>query len=142
MSELKTKQTNASVDKFLNSVEDEKKREDMFKLKEMFEEVTGEPAKMWGKKVVGFGKYSYKYASGKTGEWMIVGFAPRKSNITIYIMSGFNEYGEILEDLGPHKLGKSCLYIRRLSYINEEALKKLVKKSFNHLKSGKLPDYN
>ncbi|MFN2108008.1 MAG: DUF1801 domain-containing protein [Candidatus Promineifilaceae bacterium] len=134
MAELKTQENDASVDDYLNSVEDDKKREASFKVKELMEEVTGEEARMWGESIVGFGRYKYRYASGREGEWMITGFAPRKRNLTLYIMSGFEEYDDLLDKLGKHSTGKSCLYINKLEDIDMDVLRELVNKSVQHMK--------
>ena len=134
MAELKTQEDDASVDDYLNSVEDKKKREASFEVKELMEEVTGEEARMWGDSIVGFGRYKYRYASGREGEWMITGFAPRKRNLTLYIMSGFEEYDDLLDKLGKHSTGKSCLYINKLEDIDMDVLRELVNKSVQHMK--------
>ena len=134
MAELKTQENDASVDDYLNSVEDEKKREASFRVKELMEDVTGEEARMWGDSIVGFGHYKYKYASGREGEWMLVGFAPRKKNLTLYIMSGFDEYDDLLGKLGKHSTGKSCLYIKKLEDVDQDVLRDLVSKSVEHMK--------
>ncbi len=134
MAELKTQENDASVDDYLNSVEDEKKRDAAFKVKALMEDVTGEEARMWGDSIVGFGHYKYKYASGREGEWMITGFAPRKRNLTLYIMSGFEEYDDLLGKLGKHSTGKSCLYINKLEDINMDVLRELVDQSVQNMK--------
>ena len=134
MAELKTQESDASVDDYLNSVEDEKKRDASFKVKALMEEVTGEEARMWGDSIVGFGRNKYKYASGREGEWMITGFAPRKRNLTLYIMSGFDEYDDLLAKLGKHSTGKSCLYINKLEDIDMDVPRELVAKSVQHMK--------
>ena len=134
MAELKTQENDASVDDYLNSVEDEKKRAASFQIKELMEAVTGEEARMWGDSIVGFGHYRYQYASGREGEWMLTGFAPRKKNLTLYIMSGFDEYDDLLEKLGKHSTGKSCLYINKLEDIDLDVLRELVNKSVQHMK--------
>ena len=134
MAELKTQENDASVDDYLNSVEDEKKRAASFQIKELMEVVTGEEARMWGDSIVGFGHYRYQYASGREGEWMLTGFAPRKRNLTLYIMSGFDEYDDLLEKLGKHSTGKSCLYINKLEDIDLDVLRELVNKSVQHMK--------
>lgn len=133
MATNKTTETKKSVTAFLDSVNDKKKKEDSKKLVSMMEKITGEKAKMWGSSIIGFGKYRYRYASGRTGEFLRVGFSPRKQNLTIYIMPGYQNYQEILSDLGPHKLGKSCLYIKSLDDINENVLKKLIKQGFDDI---------
>lgn len=134
MAELKTQENDASVDDYLNSVEDEKKRAASFQIKELMEAVTGEEARMWGDSIVGFGHYRYQYASGREGEWMLTGFAPRKRNLTLYIMSGFDEYDDLLAKLGKHSTGKSCLYINKLEDIDLDVLRELVDKSVQHMK--------
>jgi hypothetical protein len=134
MAELKTQENDASIDDYLNSIEDEKKRVASFQIKELMEAVTGEEARMWGDSIIGFGHYRYQYASGREGEWMLVGFAPRKRNLTLYIMSGFNEYDNLLEKLGKHSTGKSCLYINKLEDIDMDVLRELVDKSVQHMK--------
>ncbi len=134
MAELKTQENDASVDDFLNRVEDDKKREASFKVKELLEEVTGEEARMWGDSIVGFGRYTYRYVSGREGEWMLTGFSPRKQNLTLYIMSGFEEYDDLMDNLGKHSTGKSCLYINKLEDIDMDVLRELVDKSVQHMK--------
>lgn len=134
MAELKTKENDGSVDDYLNSVEDDQKREASFAVKELMEEITGEEARMWGTSIVGFGHYKYKYASGRDAEWMLVGFAPRKKNLTLYIMSGFDEYDDLLDNLGKHSTGKSCLYINKLEDVDLDVLRDLVDKSVQHMK--------
>lgn len=133
MSELKTQKNDASVEDFLNSVEPEKKREDSFAIIEMMKQVTGEEAVMWGASIVGFGSYHYKYASGRENDWFLVGFSPRKQNLTLYIMSGFDHYDALLSDLGKYKTGKSCLYINKLEDVDEGVLRELIKQSVDHM---------
>ena len=134
MAELKTKKNEASVDDFINSVENEKKRADSFAIINLMQEVTGEEPAMWGDSIVGFGSYTYKYASGRTGDWMMVGFSPRKQNLTLYIMPGFEQYDKLLNRLGKHKLGKSCLYIKKLEDVDQNVLRELVKQSVEYMK--------
>ena len=129
MAELKTKLNEASVEDFLNAVEDEQKKEDSFRLLKMMGEISGEPAKMWGDAIVGFGTYHYVYASGREGDWMLTGFSPRKANISVYLMAGFDELNDELTTLGKHKSSKGCLYVKRLSDIDEKVLRKMMKKS-------------
>ena len=136
MSDLKTKPNEGDVKKFLNSVEHEKRRADSFVVLELMKQVTGEPPKMWGDSIIGFGSYHYKYASGREGEWMLVGFSPRKQSLTLYIMSGFDNYDELLSKLGKFKTGKSCLYINKIEDVDREVLKKLVKASVAHMKKS------
>lgn len=132
--ENKTKQTRASVDKFIGSIKDEKIRNDCFRIIKIMESVTKEPPKMWGASIVGFGTYHYKYKSGHEGDFFLTGFSPRKQNLTLYIMSGFSKYSELLEKLGKHKTGKSCLYIKSLDDININNLKKMISESVKYMK--------
>lgn len=125
----KTVQTDASVKKFLDSVADETRREDAWQVLEIMTQASGEPAAMWGSSIVGFGSYHYKYESGREGDFMRVGFSPRKQNLVLYIMPGFSSYDALLEKLGKHKIGKSCLYINSLADVHLPTLKKLVRDS-------------
>jgi hypothetical protein len=133
---VKTTQNDGSVEDFLNSVEKESKREDSFKILELMTKVTGETPQMWGDSIIGFGSYHYTYASGREGDWMLTGFSPRKQNLTLYIMDGFEEYEDLLKDLGKFKTGKSCLYINKLADVDTNVLKKLVKASVTHMKKA------
>lgn len=132
--ELKTKVNDASVVDFLNTIEDERKREESFQILDLFTGLTDEEPKMWGGSIIGFGTYQYKYASGQSGEWMKVGFSPRKQKFSIYIMSGFDKLQKHLDQLGKHKTGKGCLYVNKLEDIDMGVLEKLVLESFKHLK--------
>lgn len=134
MAENKTKLTNASVTEFLNSIENEEKRRDSFTILEMMKEVTGDEPKMWGESIVGFGRYQYKYASGREGDWFLAGFSPRKQNLTLYIMAGFDNYGSLLSKLGKYKTGKSCLYVNKIADVNADVLIELVKQSVAHMR--------
>jgi len=138
MSDVKTKKNEASVEGFLKSVENEKRREDSFVVLDLMKEVTGEKPTMWGTSIVGFGSYHYKGASGREGDWMKVGFSPRKQNMTLYIMDGFDSYDSLLDKLGKHKTGKSCLYINKLEDVDQTVLRELVKQSFRSM-SGASP---
>jgi hypothetical protein len=135
MAELKTRQNNASVTAFLAAVEDKQQRSDLKKLSKMMREATGSRAKMWGSSIVGFGSYHYKYASGQEGDWPLVGYSPRKQNLSIYIMAGFAGSDKLLAKLGKHKTGKSCLYIKRLEDVDEKVLNTLIEKSVKHMRS-------
>ena len=137
MAELKTKPNKVSVEKFLNSVKDEKKREDSFKILELMKKITKEEPIMWGPSIVGFGKYQYKYASGREGDWFLTGFSPRKQNLTLYIMSGFKRYNELMKKLGKHKTGSSCLYVNRLEDLDMKVLKELITESVKYMKNKK-----
>lgn len=135
MSEIKTKVTNASVTDFLNSVSDSQKREDSFTLLKLFEEITKEKPKMWGSSIVGFGSYHYKSErSSQEGDWMLTGFSPRKTSLTLYIMPGFKDYSDLLEKLGKHKTSVGCLYINKLADVDLKILKTIITKSFTEMK--------
>jgi len=129
MYELKTKQTDDNVTKFLNTVEDEVKRKDCFDIIEMMKEAAGEPPKMWGTSIIGFGKYHYKYDSGHEGDMCVMGLSPRKQNIALYIPGGIHKYDDLLEKLGKHKTGKGCLYINNLQKVNVGVLREIINKS-------------
>lgn len=129
MAESKTKPTEASVEDFLRAVPDEKKRTDALVLCQLFREVTGSEPKMWGSSIVGFGTYTYTYGSGHTGDWPVVGFSPRKQNLTVYIMPGFDGYDDLMARLGKFKTGKVCLYINKLGDIDPNVLRTLVAES-------------
>lgn len=134
MTELKTKVNDASVLEFLGNVPDEKKRQDSLAVLEMMREVTGEEAKMWGTSIVGFGSYHYKYESGREGDMPLVGFSPRKQNLTLYIMPGFDRYEELMAKLGKHTTGKSCLYVKRLADVDRAVLRELVGQSYTFMR--------
>ena len=132
--ELKTIVNDASVEGFLNSVADEQKRKDCFEILRLMEQVTKEAPKMWGSSIVGFGSYHYKGASGREGDWMLTGFSPRKANLTLYILGGFDLSRDLLMKLGKHKTGKGCLYINKLDDVDKEVLKELVAESVKTMK--------
>ena len=127
--ELKTKINDASVEGFLNSVTDQQKREDCFEILRLMKQVTKEAPKMWGSSIVGFGSYHYKGASGREGDWLLTGFSPRKENLTLYIMGGFDQHQDLLKKLGKHKTSGGCLYIKKLDDVDKEVLKELVAES-------------
>jgi hypothetical protein len=136
MSSLKTQVTIQDPKDFLNSIEPEQKRLDSFALLALFEKVTGEPAVMWGSSIIGFGKYHYKSAKSKQeGDWMLVGFSPRKQNITLYILHGNDKQPELLAKLGKHKTSSSgsggCVYINKLEDVDQNVLAELIKTSFH-----------
>lgn len=134
MAELKTKPTKQSVTEFLNKISDPERRADCFAVAKMMEEITGSKPQMWGPSIVGFGTYHYKYASGREGDWPIAAFSPRKQDLTLYLsMTGYDKFGALMDQLGKHKTGKSCLYIKRLSDIHVPTLKKLIKASLKDL---------
>ena len=134
MAENKTRPTDQDVTDFLNSVEHKTRREDGFDLLQMMEEITGEEAAMWGSSIVGFGSYHYKYESGREGDMPLVGFSPRKQSMTLYIMPGFDDYEDLLAELGKHKLGKACLYVNKLADVNNTVLRTLIRRSYEHMK--------
>lgn len=134
MAELKTKATTASVTNFLKSVEPAERQQDSFKLLELFEKITGEKAILWGTSIVGFGKYHYKSErSTQEGDWPLVGFSPRKQNLSLYIMAG-NQENPALKELGSHTASVGCLYIKRLSDVDVKVLEKLIKHCLQHMK--------
>lgn len=135
MSALKTIANDASVTDFINSVSDETKKNDSFKLLEIFEKITGEKATMWGPSIIGFGSYHYKSErSRQEGDWPLTGFSPRKQSLTLYILSGFDETDTLLEKLGKYKKSVGCLYINKLSDVDENVLKTLIEKSYLDMK--------
>lgn len=128
--EIKTKQTAASVEDFINSVENEQKRSDSFAILEMMKKATGEEPKMWGASLIGFGSRKYKSpATGREVDWLIIGFSPRKANISLYLSMNINEYAATLEKLGRHKTRVGCLYINKLADVDVKVLEGLIKES-------------
>lgn len=134
MAENKTRTTDKSVQAFIDSVEDERKREDCLALVQLMQDVTGEEPRMWGDTMVGFGSYHYKYASGREGDMFLAGFSPRKQNLTLYIMAGFDEYQALLSRLGKYKTGKACLYVKSLRDVDMDVLKDMVERSVQHVR--------
>ncbi len=135
MAEIKTKVNEASVEDFLNNVQDEQKRADSFELLKMYENITGKKAKMWGTSIIGFGQYHYKSErSSQEGDWPLSGFSPRKQNLTLYVMPGFGNLDKLLGKLGKNKTSKGCLYIKRLSDVDKGVLKEIIKESFEESK--------
>ena len=135
MAELKTKLNDASVTDFLNRIADEQKRKDCFEVLKMMKQAAKAEPKMWGTSIIGFGSYHYKSASGREGDWMLIGFSPRKQNITLYIMPGFERNKDLLKKLGKHSVsGGSCLYIKKLSDVDTKILKELVGNSIKVMK--------
>ena len=133
MSELKTKQNEASVEEFLDSVEHAQKKADAFEILSMMKEITKEEPKMWGGSIVGFGTYHYVYESGREGDWMRIAFSPRKQNLTLYLMTGANKEEEILSRIGKYKTGKSCFYINKLADVDKNVLKELMQTSWDKM---------
>ncbi len=133
MAELKTKVNDADVNAFLAAIPDEQRRKDCQTLAKWMKKITGRAPRMWGDSIVGFGTYHYKSTSGREGDWFLTGFAPRKDSLTVYIMAGFARYEDLMERLGKHKNGKSCLYLKRLSDVDEAVLKELIALSVDYL---------
>jgi len=131
----KTTETGNSVTDFINAVESEQKRADSFKLIDLMRNVSGHEPKMWGPSIIGFGSYHYKYKSGHEGDAPLIGFSPRKAAISLYVFTGLEEHKHLLDDLGRFKMGKACIYIKKLSDINEESLNVLMKETISFLKS-------
>jgi len=126
MAELKTKPTGASVEEYLNTIEDETKRRDSFAILQIMQRATGAEPRMWGSNIVGFGDRHYHYASGREGDWFIIGFSPRKENLTLYLTFGGLENNKLLEKLGKYKTGKGCLYLKKLQDVDLIALEELI----------------
>ena len=137
MAELKTKQTNEDVIGFIKSFADtEQKRQDSYELLKLMQEFTGSEPKMWGPSIIGFGTYHYKSErSRQEGDWPLVGFSPRKAAISLYVYTGMPEHEYLLNDLGKFKMGKACIYVKKLSDINQDALKKLMGATIEFLQS-------
>ena len=129
MGEPKTKATEASVSDFLDTVSDDTRKRDCLTVLRLMTEVTGERPTMWGASIVGFGRYRYTYESGRQGEWPIVGFSPRKNDLTLYITPGFGPFEDLMARLGKYKTGKSCLYIKKLSDVDLAVLRDLLARS-------------
>jgi hypothetical protein len=129
MADIRTKPNAASVTAFLNGLEDPRQRADARKLSAMMRAATGARPKMWGDSIVGFGSYHYRYASGREGDWPLVGYSPRKQNLSIYIMPGLERFDALLQRLGKFRTGKSCLYVKRLADVDEQVLDRLVRES-------------
>jgi hypothetical protein len=134
MAELKTKVTKASVDKFLQGIKDEKKREDCYQILKIMKKATKSDPKMWGTSIIGFGDYHYKYASGRENDWFITGFSPRVQNLTLYMMGGWDQ--ELLKKLGRYKTGKGCLYINKLEDVDTRVLNQLITTSVKKAKAS------
>ena len=134
MAEIKTKQTNADVREFINQfVDSEQKRKDSFELIKLMQEFTGFKPKMWGPTMIGFGVYHYKSErSRQEGDWPLIGFSPRKAAISLYVYTGAKEHEHLLKDLGKFTMGKACIYVKKLSDINQDALKRLMKVSIDY----------
>lgn len=136
MSEPKTKPTDQSVLDFLNRIENDSRRQDCLTVLALMKDVTGEEPRMWGESIVGFGSYHYQGKSGREGDWMLVGFSPRKQNLTLYIIAGFDQHDALLSRLGKFKTGKSCLYLNKLTDVDLQILRELVKQSVDHMRKA------
>ncbi len=126
MADNKTKPSRQSVTEFINAIEDPDRRRDVRKVSAIMRKATGSRARMWGSNIVGFGEYHYRYDSGREGDFMITGYSPRKQALTLYIMPGFKSFEPLLKKLGKYKTGKSCLYVKRLSDIDEKVLEQII----------------
>jgi hypothetical protein len=133
MAENKTKKTALSVDDFLGTLDDGRRTE-CEQVVKLMSSVTKQEPKMWGTSIVGFGDYHYKYASGREGDWFLCGFSPRKAALTLYVMSGFEQYNDVMSKLGKYTTGSSCLYVKNLSDIDLKVLKTLLTQSVKHVK--------
>lgn len=131
--EQKTKENDKSVIEFIEEVEKPKKREDSYRLLDIFSETSGHEAKMWGTSIIGFGSYHYKYKTGHEGDAPLVGFSPRKANISLYFATGDPDREELLKNFGKHKSGKACVYINKVDDINEDVLRELIRQSVEFL---------
>ncbi len=140
MAELMTRKNDASVEDFLNTLDDEVKKADSFTLLKLYTEQTGQQPKMWGTSIIGFGEYHYKSErSSQEGDWPLAGFSPRKQNLTLYVMMPGFDYSDLLGKLGKHKTSKACVYIKRLSDIDLDILKQLIKRSYDDAAKELLP---
>lgn len=135
MATIKTLENDASVEDFINALDNDRKKNDSFVLLEMFTRITGEKPRMWGTSIIGFGKYHYKSdRSSQEGDWPLAAFSPRKQNLTLYIMPGFGDYEDLLEKLGKHKTSVSCLYINKLDDVDLHVLETLIERSYQESK--------
>jgi hypothetical protein len=135
MSQNKTQPTTQSAEAFLNTVENDKRRQDAFEVLQMMREITGQEPVMWGDSIIGFDQYHYKYASGREGDFLLVGFSPRKTALTLYIMPGFERYDELMQKLGKYKTGKACLYVKKLEDVDREVLEELIRQSVQYMRN-------
>lgn len=135
MAENKTIETAASVEEFIASVPDDLKQKDCKEILKIFSDATGFEARMWGPAIIGFGRYHYKYESGREGDAPLAAFSPRKDAVVLYLSSVFDKRDELLQKFGKHKAGKGCIYLKRLSDVNVEVLKEMINASIRHTKS-------
>ena len=136
MAENKTQPTKLSVTAFINGIDDRQKRADARKVAAMMRKATGNRAVMWGASIVGYGQYHYKYASGREGDFLLTGFSPRKQALTVYILAGFSQFDSLMKSLGKYKTGKSCLYLKRLSDVDEKVLERLIMGSVKYMRKN------
>ncbi|MBR2568549.1 MAG: DUF1801 domain-containing protein [Paenibacillus sp.] len=136
MYELKTKETGESVIAFIEAIENERKKADAYRLLDIFTEVSGYKAKMWGPTMIGFGSYRYTYPTGHSGEYFLVGFSPRKAKISLYFATGDHERERLLADFGKHTTGKSCVYVNKVDDIDIDVLKELIRQSILFLQAA------
>ena len=136
MAENKTRKTGASVENFLASVQNKRRREDGSTILEMMKQITGMEPEMWGPTIIGFGDYHYKYASGREGDMFLTGFSPRKQNLSLYVMDEFEGRDDLLARLGKHRTGVSCLYINKLADVDMDVLRELIQRSFEHSRAN------
>lgn len=136
MATLKTQPTNVDPGEFIEKLDNEKRKKDALELLEMMTRISGEKPVMWGPAIIGFGNYHYKYESGREGEWFEVGFSPRKASLSVYIMTGYKKFHDIMDRLGKYKTGASCLYINKLDDIDRSALEELLQTSIDHIRSS------
>jgi Domain of unknown function (DU1801) len=133
MAANKTTQTSAYVDAFIKAITNETQCADAVTLCALIEQLSGEPPRMWGPSIIGFGSYHYKYESGREGDSLRIGFSPRKGKTVLYIVNGFAGHAELLARLGKHKTGKSCLYIKRLADVDMAVLEAMIKSSLRYM---------
>lgn len=136
MAENKTQRNDGDVLAYLESVSNVRRREDSLVMLKMMEEVTGEPAEMWGTSIVGFGSYHYRYESGREGDMMLTGFAPRKASLSLYIMGGHERYAALMARLGKHRTGSSCVYINKLADVDLDVLRELIAESVEYMRGA------
>ena len=141
MSDLQTTPNELSVDDFIDAIESEQKRDDSRALLKIMKEITGDAPTMWGTSIIGFGKYHFRYESGREGDWMVAGFSPRKQNLTIYMMGGFENQSDLLTKIGKVKSSVGCLYVKKLVDIDLQILKEMIRLSVDTVKK-KYADFN
>ena len=136
MAENKTQRNDGDVLAYLESVSNKRRREDSLVMLKLMAEATGERAEMWGTSIVGFGSYHYRYASGREGDFMLTGFAPRKQALTLYIMGGHERYDELMAKLGKHRTGSACVYINKLADVDLDVLRELIAASVDYMRNA------